>query len=148
MKAPNSGKNRILQTLENEKLNSNILNAEQTKFTQFADISEYSNVKSWQNIASQITPPEDFDIYSHLLYKDREKLLSVVWINDFLPAEIHYDKLESFFVLEGSCTCHLGEESIKMEAGSYLQIPLNVVHDLKVTSSEPLKVILTKKKVA
>jgi len=143
-----SCKNRILQSLEDEKLDSDILNAERTQFNQFVDISEYSNVESWQNLTHQIIPPKDFDIHSHVLYKDSKKLLSIVWINDSVPHEVHDNTLESFLVLEGSCTCNLGDEFIEMKAGSFLEIPLNVVHNLTVTSERSLKFILTKKKIA
>lgn len=147
-KAPLHGRQRILETIESEKFATATFDKETGLLNTFLNISKNSNVQHWKKLTEHLSPSADLNIQSQLLYKDSKKILAVVWINEFLPDEIHTNKIEEFFILEGACICQLGKEEIKMEKGSYLKIPLDVVHNIRVTSKETLKLILSKKKVA
>ena len=71
---------------------------------------------------------------------DFEQLL--VRVLKFVPEETHSDLLESFFILEGSCTCRIGDKRVDMEVGHFLEIPLHVPHSVAVTSEKPVLAIL------
>jgi hypothetical protein len=43
----------------------------------------------------------------HTLEENEERELFVAWVKEFIPEEVHTDVLESFLILEGSCTCYI-----------------------------------------
>ena len=114
----------------------------------FKEISADSDLDEWLHLTKELHPPEEFDIHLLPIYDDGKNLLFVGWVNDHVPPEVHTDELESFFILEGSCECTVGDKKIRLQAGEYLSIPLYVNHHLRVTSDKPVKAILQRKMVA
>lgn len=67
---------------------------------------------------------------------------AILWIRKGTPWETHENELESFLLLEGTCTITIGTEQHQLIAGDYLAIPLFQPHKVVVTSSIPCKAIL------
>ena len=112
------------------------------------------NWLDWEEAVKCIEPPEEFeDVYVHLLEDNEQRELSIVWVKDQIPEEVHYDVLESFILLEGTCECHIyepngGKRIVKMRAGDYLEFKIGELHDFIVTSLKPAKAILQTLKLA
>ena len=64
------------------------------------------------------------------------------WLKDYAPQEVHDDEHEKFLIIEGTCDIIVGNEINQLVAGDYFAIPLHKNHIIKVTSSQPCKVIL------
>jgi mannose-6-phosphate isomerase-like protein (cupin superfamily) len=67
---------------------------------------------------------------------------AIVWLKDGAPDETHTNELEKFLIVEGTCDIIMGKEVRKMNPGDVLIIPLHVTHSVRVTSSQPCKIIL------
>jgi quercetin dioxygenase-like cupin family protein len=51
-----------------------------------------------------------------------------------VPEESHEEVFESLLILKGECECTIGTETIQMQAGDYIDIPLHIPHNVKVLS--------------
>lgn len=117
-------------------------------------LDESANLLDWQELTSNIQPPEDFeDIYMHTLEENEERELFVAWVKEFIPEEVHTDVLESFLILEGSCTCYITgmdgqQRTIRLAEGDFYTMQIGEHHDLQITSSKPAKAIIQWKKIA
>ncbi|MCM2677576.1 cupin domain-containing protein [Alkalicoccobacillus plakortidis] len=58
------------------------------------------------------------------------------------PRHRHPNCEELIFVLSGECEHSLGDETHHLKPGMMLRIPRNVVHDAKVTSWEPCRMLI------
>ncbi|WP_100405333.1 cupin domain-containing protein [Bacillus solitudinis] len=58
------------------------------------------------------------------------------------PRHYHPNCEELIFVLSGECEHSLGDESFHLKPGMMLRIPRNVLHDAKVTSWEPCRMLI------
>ena len=117
-------------------------------------LDEKANWLDWKAVVTGIKPPEDFEeIHLHTLEANDERELFVAWVKEFIPEEVHYDLIESFLLLEGSCECHIINEKgetriVRMAEGDYIAMNLGEKHDIHITSSCPAKAILQWKKLA
>ena len=59
------------------------------------------------------------------------------------PMHIHRNEHETFYVLEGHCTFHLGDDTIVAGPGDFVNIPIGTVHCFKNEGIEPTRLILT-----
>ena len=147
-KPPGHMGGRILNSVEELKLNGATLSPQTGMLSEFIGISEYSDIGKWQKLTGAISPPTTtFDengnpIYE--LYNGGNKMLAIMWVNKEVAEEIHDDLTESFLILEGRCTCIIGNEAVDMGPGSFRNIPLYTNHNLKVTSKGPVKLIFTR----
>ena len=64
-----------------------------------------------------------------------------------IPEEVHHKDLESFLILEGHCRCFLGELTVDLGPGGFLEIPLEVPHRLEITGNTPVLAILQKVRI-
>ncbi len=84
--------------------------------------------------------------YSNIAMVPFKKILDfqqfLIRIRKFVPIETHDNMLESFFVLEGSCNCTIGDSEISLSEGGFAEIPLNKPHFPTVTSTKPVLAIL------
>jgi mannose-6-phosphate isomerase-like protein (cupin superfamily) len=113
-----------------------------------------SNFLDWQAAIEGIEPPEDFEnIHLHPLESTEKRELFVAWVKEYVEEEVHYDLLESFLILEGSCECHItggdGQTRIvRMGQGDFITMQLGETHDIRITSLHPTKAILQWQKLA
>jgi quercetin dioxygenase-like cupin family protein len=57
------------------------------------------------------------------------------------PPHIHEHLHDMFYVLEGTLTMRLGEETRELGAGSFVCVPPGVVHTFSNTSDQPVRVL-------
>jgi len=87
--------------------------------------------------------PEEYGaMHGKIISADEQKTTLIVWLRYGAPDEVHTNELEKFLVLEGSCDITISGQIHSLIPGDYLSIPLHVVHNVKVTSKNPCKVVL------
>jgi mannose-6-phosphate isomerase-like protein (cupin superfamily) len=122
-------KGKIWATLENIDLEAEIDIANPPR------INKYSDTNKWLSAVNQLLPAkigaEKF-IYP-LQDSDKITQLLVKSTTDF-EDEIHNDFQESILILEGRCECYIGGQMIALQAGDYLDIPMNEIHNVIVKS--------------
>jgi mannose-6-phosphate isomerase-like protein (cupin superfamily) len=59
------------------------------------------------------------------------------------PLHIHRNEDETFYVLEGRCTFHLGDDTVVAGPGDFVNVPRETVHCFRNDSAEPVRLILT-----
>lgn len=94
---------------------------------------KYSNYISWLNAVEHLIPAEPFEDLSIKVLRQDDKIaqmLVVAKVN--VPDETHEAYKESFFILKGTCECTIGDETIQLNPGGFLEIPLHVTHDIKM----------------
>ncbi|WP_164851393.1 cupin domain-containing protein [Larkinella soli] len=112
-------------------------------------INAYSDHGQWLRTVESIRPTRDFrNIYSHTLREDPEVVQYLVWARFEIKPEDHHDEHESFLILEGECECTVGGKILRLSAGDYLAIPLDVEHNVRVLSATPVKAIIQRRKAA
>lgn len=87
-------------------------------------------------------PTSEEDIFVKIIGFTPAATTAIVWLKDVADEEVHHDEHERFLVLEGSCTITVGGQAHTLRAGDFFAIPLHQKHSVKVTSTEPCKVIL------
>jgi mannose-6-phosphate isomerase-like protein (cupin superfamily) len=80
-------------------------------------------------------------IQSKRIFGDSLATSFVILIKKEVKAHKHMLHSEHVYILEGSATMRLGEESFTVSEGDLIFIPKGAVHAVKVTSDIPLKVI-------
>ena len=139
---------KILDRIEELKLETASLSQPALRASEFIGISARSDLEKWQKLTACLAPPAHFgDIHSHELFDDGQRQLVVMWVKEEVPEEAHDDLNEKVFVLEGSCTCTVGGKEIDLSPGGFLEVPLYTDHSLRVTSEQPLKLIVTRVKL-
>lgn len=117
-------------------------------------ISEHSHASDWNNLVKHIAPPDHFEeIHLEPIRNDQVADIFVAFVKRSVPEESHHDILESFLLLEGTCSCEIidsnkNSRTVHMEAGDYLAIGLDEEHTINVTSEKPAKAILQWLKIA
>ena len=133
---------KILNGVEELKLEGSLLSAETNRLHSLVDISEFSDLGKWKNLVERISPTQAFDNrHRETLYEDGRYLQAVMWVKKDVPTEVHNDRIEKILILEGTCTCCLGDEQLELVAGDCLVVPINTIHNLLVTSPQPVKMI-------
>ncbi|MBX7241177.1 MAG: cupin domain-containing protein [Bacteroidia bacterium] len=135
-----------------EKLFSVLDNLEQEKNIDLQSppqISRYSDPKLWATALKEVHAPDEYEgLYLHPLTEEGNTIMLVAFLKEVLPEESHDDMYESFMILEGTCTCYVGDDVIHLAPGDYLEIPLHVPHNIVVTSKTPVKAILQRIMIA
>lgn len=119
-------KNRILEALDAEN---------HIDLNNLPPISKYSDYQSWLKAVEHLIPAEPFEDFFGKVLKQDEKIAQTLVITRLnVPEEVHDVIAESFFILEGTCTCTVGRDIFTLNAGDYLNIPLHTNHDIRIDS--------------
>ncbi len=87
--------------------------------------------------------PEDFDAFhAKIIGYTPEVMTAIVWLKYGAPPETHTQDFERFLIVEGACEISIGDNVHYLKPGDFLEIPLFVSHNVKVTSDVPCKLIL------
>ena len=98
-------------------------------------VDENSDHQTWLNTLAHLIPDVPLeDCTMNDVRKDDHFQQKLVVTKMDVAEEDHDDYLESFFILKGQCECTVGNDIIKLGAGDFLEIPLRVKHNIKVTS--------------
>jgi mannose-6-phosphate isomerase-like protein (cupin superfamily) len=133
-------KNNILDALSNLKLEE-ALNPDQLPL-----INKYSDYKNWLKIVEPLLPGKIKGLYAKPIRNDDTVTQLLMCTDVDYPDEVHHDEEECFIMLKGKCKCYIGDESVILQAGDYLDIPLHLHHSVEVL--EPVIAIVQRKKVA
>jgi mannose-6-phosphate isomerase-like protein (cupin superfamily) len=89
-----------------------------------------------------ITPADEYDnIATHPLHSDSLSTSLIIWVKKEVAPHRHAYHSECLYVLAGTGNLKVGNQTYSIQAGDFVNIPVNTVHALSVTSSIPLKVI-------
>lgn len=111
-------------------------------------INVYSDSDQWQRTIASILPTREFrNLYLHPLRETDGVAQFILWAKQEVKPEHHQDEQESFLILEGECECRIGGETVRLSAGDYVDIPLDVEHTVRVLSPEPVKAIIQRVKL-
>ena len=106
-------------------------------------INPYSDIDMWKARCEGLAPKEDFDnIFLVPIRQDAKIQQFAAWVKSYVEEEVHTDLIESFILLNGNCTCQVGEISYTLSAGDFLEIPLFSPHSVEVSSDGPVHAIL------
>ncbi len=125
--------------IPNETLRQRILNTlgfdNEIDLNNLPIVDAYADYKSWLKAVEHLIPARPFDdFFMELLQQDEQVSQMLVVTRIDVPDETHDNWIESFFILEGQCVCTVGKETFTLNAGSFLEVPLNTNHDIKITS--------------
>lgn len=110
-------------------------NDEQLDISNLPPTGKYSSHTAWLKTIEHLLPAEPFeDFFQHVLQQDEHIAQMLVVTKLDVPQEMHDDIAESFFILEGRCTCTIGDKKVTLNPGGHLDIPLHVNHDVKLES--------------
>lgn len=89
-----------------------------------------------------ITPPDDFStVFVHKVSEDSLSSTFIIFIKEKVAMHKHEFHSENVIVLEGTATMYLDGITYEIKPGDIIFIPKNTWHEVKVSSSIPLKVI-------
>jgi mannose-6-phosphate isomerase-like protein (cupin superfamily) len=95
-------------------------------------LNNLSDSKTWLKAIKPLMPTEiTEDLFVHEIRNDGKVFQALVVSKIGYPDEVHDDCNESFLLLEGYCTCVIGEDEIDMSPGDYMQIPMHMHHDVR-----------------
>jgi mannose-6-phosphate isomerase-like protein (cupin superfamily) len=125
----------------NPRVRTNIINALEHGFSDTAlninnlpEIKKTSDLEAWINFVEPFMPVVVEDIYMHILHADDKIKQTLVVSRIDVREESHSDVFESLLILHGECACTIGDTTIQMEAGDYIDIPLHTDHDVRILS--------------
>ncbi|MGY3055206.1 mannose-6-phosphate isomerase-like protein (cupin superfamily) [Pedobacter sp. UYEF25] len=98
-------------------------------------ISDFSDADSWLELVSGLLPKKNSPERFEKLLRHQDGVMQVLVVSSTdIEEETHEEVDESFLILKGSCVCSIGDVSIKMSAGDFMQIPLYLPHKVTLTS--------------
>jgi mannose-6-phosphate isomerase-like protein (cupin superfamily) len=134
-------KEKVLNTIINLALE------EGKDINQLPFLNKYSNYNNWLQIVQPLLPEDQPEtIFVKQLRNDGKLSQILMWAAVDYPEEVHHDEEECFLVLQGRCRCFVGDESIELGPGDFLDIPLHHNHNVKVL--EPVIAVVQRRKVA
>jgi mannose-6-phosphate isomerase-like protein (cupin superfamily) len=112
------------------------------KIERFPALTKDADHQTWlKNLAHLIPSQPSEDFYCEVIRKDDNIQQMLVVVKTDVPEEDHDGYLESFFILKGHCECTVGDKTVNLFAGDYLEIPLHVKHDIKIMSPHVVAVL-------
>jgi len=75
------------------------------------------------------------------LGSDKHASEFLISIKEQVPLHIHKYHTEIIYILDGKGDMTINDKIIKIKKGDYIRVPENTKHGVKVTSSNPLKVL-------
>jgi mannose-6-phosphate isomerase-like protein (cupin superfamily) len=125
----------------NPQIRKNIINAVEHTFSDavidsnnLPEIKKTSNLDAWLTFVELLLPAQIDDFSAQVLRSD-DKITQMLVVSKIdVPEESHSDLQESLYILKGNCECIIGDKTIQMHAGDYIDIPLHVSHNVKILS--------------
>jgi len=101
-----------------------------------------SNYKNWLKTLEHLIPEEPKeDFFCHVLRQDEHFAQMLIIAKSDVPEETHDNLVESFFILKGKCSCTVGDRTVMLGPGDFLEIPLNLEHDVKMLTSHVVAIL-------
>tara|TARA_R110001592_G_scaffold45282_1_gene144867 strand:+ start:4078 stop:4497 length:420 start_codon:yes stop_codon:yes gene_type:complete len=90
----------------------------------------------------EINPEKEYDnILVKDLYSDAKASYFVIWVKKDVKSHKHLKHTESIIVLDGEGEMTVGKKKFDIQQGDHFTIPENTFHSVKVTSTNPLKIV-------
>ncbi|MFD2284977.1 cupin domain-containing protein [Pedobacter petrophilus] len=128
-----------------DKMESLFLNLEIEQAMQLSDtplITSFSDADAWFEMISPLLPQGELGgRFEKLLRNDDQVMQALVITPEGVDEEVHENLHESFLILKGTCICTIGNETITMGPGSFMQIPLNQPHTIAVASKSVIAIL-------
>lgn len=103
--------------------------------------SIYCSAQSLNNL-NNIHPDNEFEnIFVKTLASDSLSTSFVIWIKNSVKLHKHLTHTEQVYVLQGTGIMLLGDSTFQIKSGSFINIPKNTKHSVKVTSDILMKVL-------
>ncbi len=117
---------------------------------QLPKIHKYSDAKAWFQTVEHLVPNvnESNPLVQQIIHEDEQLCLYLVTTIQDVLQETHENEKESFLILQGSCTCYIGENVISLSAGGFVDIPMLTNHHVIVHPGQPVVAILQHLKIA
>lgn len=117
---------------------------------QLPKIHKYSDATAWLQTVKHLIPELDYNtsLVKEVIHEDDQMCLYLVTTIVDVPHETHENEKESFLILQGSCTCYIGDQMISLTAGGYVDIPMFTDHNVIVHPGVPVVAILQHLKLA
>lgn len=94
-----------------------------------------ANHLQWLDALKHLIPEEpDTDFYAVPITRKPGVEQTLIVIKHDVPEETHTNVIESFFILKGQCMCTVGNQMHHLRPGDFLEIPLDVDHDIQMLS--------------
>lgn len=113
-------------------------------------IHKHSDASAWLQTVKHLIPAvnETTPRVKELIHEDEKICLYLVTTIVDVPHETHENEKESFLILQGSCTCYVGNQVITLNAGGYVDIPMFTDHNVMVHPGVPVVAVLQHMKIA
>ncbi len=116
---------------------------------EFPFLDRYADAALWLQAVKHLTSENYQDTFTMIpLREDNESTLHYVQTTTNIEAEEHSNEKESFLILQGSCTCYVGNTTYHLKAGDFLEVPMYTQHDVVITSEVPVIAVLQRLKTA
>jgi mannose-6-phosphate isomerase-like protein (cupin superfamily) len=91
----------------------------------------------------QIKAPAHFEnVHAMKIAEDSLQSSFLIWVKSNVKGHFHQAHTENIVVIEGTALMQVGTDTLRIQAGDYLNIPKTTPHAvLKVLSKKPLKVL-------
>lgn len=108
----------------------------------FACLEHYSYSQTVRAL-KHIKAPEHFDnVHAMKMAEDSLQSSFLIWVKSHVKGHFHLKHTENIVVLEGKALMRLGNDTLRVKPGDYLNIPKTTPHAvIKVLSKKPLKVL-------
>ncbi len=98
-------------------------------------ITSFSSSNDWLELISPLLPTDHAPERFEKLLRNNNGIMQVLVVSHtHIEEEIHEDVMESFLILKGSCVCTIGDQNTIMGPGDFMEIPLHLPHDVRITS--------------
>ncbi|MDF2432184.1 MAG: hypothetical protein JWP44_1815 [Mucilaginibacter sp.] len=98
-------------------------------------ITHSGGPQPWLKALAYLIPDEPTeDFVCHVIREDDKVRQMLVITKTDVPDEEHSNFLESFFILDGRCECTVGENFYALGTGDFIEMPLHVKHNIKLTT--------------
>lgn len=106
---------------------------EQLDINNLPPTDAYSNYLSWLQAVEHLLPTEPFEGLNIQVLQQTDKIAQMLVVAKVdVPDESHDNYAESFFILQGKCSCTIDGTKVFLNAGDFLEIPLHAEHDVKM----------------
>lgn len=125
--------NVMLSALQTEK---------QMQLSETPLISIFSDADAWLELVTPLLPNDNFGDGFTSVLRNNNGVMQMLAISSIdIEEEVHEDVDESFLILKGTCICTIGNESINMGPGDFMQIPLYKPHSVSITSTSLIAIL-------
>ncbi len=136
----------VQSVIPDDRLKQKILNtlgfADTIDLNNLPVVDAYADHNSWFKAVEHLIPAEPFeDFFMDVLRQDDKAAQMLVVTKLHVPDETHDDFIESFFILKGQCVCTVGTNKFTLNAGDFLEVPLNTPHDINITSPHVIAIL-------